>query len=73
MLAFICKIEEKRTLVCCEKHEILDETISTLLCVRFEDVSTISTAPTTVTIDPAYTDDITVTVRSRIVFLSQFR
>ena len=42
-------------------------------CGRFEDVSTISTAPTTVTIDPAYTDDITVTVRSRIVFLSQFR
>ena len=42
-------------------------------CVRFEDVSTISTAPTTVTIDPAYTGDITVTVRSRIVFLSQFR
>ena len=42
-------------------------------CVRFEDVSTISTAPTTVTIDPAYTGDITVTVRSKIVFLSQFR
>ena len=42
-------------------------------CARFEDVSTISTAPTTVTIDPAFTGDITVTVRSRIVFLSQFR